>query len=189
MRARGAARLVALLWLAACTGVPSGLEPVRFEAARYLGTWYEIARLDHRFERGLTDVTATYGAREGGVGVLNRGWSPERCAWAEIEGTARFLRGPDVASLGVTFAWPIEGGYHVIALGEGYDWAVVSGPTRDYLWLLARTPAVPPETLARMEAAAKAAGFDTGALIRVEHGDRACRGQPVQRAAHTPSNG
>jgi apolipoprotein D and lipocalin family protein len=176
VRARTAAVLAAALWLAACTGVPSGLEPVRFDAARFLGTWYEIARLDHRFERGLTDVTATYGAREDGVSVFNRGWSPSRCAWQEIEGTARFLRGSDVASLGVTFAWPIEGGYHVIALGEAYDWAVVSGPTRDYLWLLARTPAVPAETLARMEAAARAAGFDTGALIRVAHGAPACDG-------------
>jgi apolipoprotein D and lipocalin family protein len=173
MKYRALAPLAALC-LAACTGAPDGIEPVRFDAARYLGTWYEIARLDHSFERGLTNVTATYGRAGDAITVRNRGWRPDRCEWAEIEGTARFLSSPDVASLAVQFFWPVEGGYHVFALSPGYDTAVVSGPTRGYLWLLARTPEVDPATRDALVAEAAAAGFDTGALIFVSHGTPAC---------------
>ena len=168
--------LAAALLLAACTGVPEGIEPVRFDPARYLGTWYEIARLDHSFERGLTNVTATYGVAGDGISVENRGWDPRRCRWAEIGGTARFIHGPEVASLAVRFFWPVEGGYHVFALSADYETAVVSGPTRDYLWLLARSPEVDTATRARLVAAAEAAGFDTDALIFVGHGTPACEG-------------
>ena len=167
---------LACVVLAACTGVPDGIEPVRFEADRYLGTWYEIARLDHRFERGLTNVTATYGAEGDRITVLNRGWRPDRCDWAEIEGTARFLVAPDVASLAVQFFWPIEGGYHVIALAPDYATAVVSGPTRDYLWLLARSPDIDAAARTAMVEAAAAAGFDTAGLIFVSHAPPVCEG-------------
>ena len=173
------ARLLALaaLLTGACTGAPAGIEPVTgFEPTRYLGTWYEIARLDHSFERGLTNVTATYGEEGDGVWVLNRGWDPEDCEWSSVEGTARFLDGPGTASLAVTFFWPIEGGYHVFMLDEGYEHAVVSGPTRDYLWLLAREPRPEPATVARMIAAASEAGFATDALIRVSHDAPVCEG-------------
>jgi apolipoprotein D and lipocalin family protein len=165
-----------VLLLAACTGAPDGIEPVRFEAARYLGTWYEIARLDHSFERGLTNVTATYGTAGDSITVLNRGWKPDRCEWAEIEGTARFLATPDIASLAVQFFWPIEGGYHVFALSPDYATAVVSGPTRRYLWLLARTPEIDATTRAALVAEAAAAGFDTDALIFVSHTPPVCDG-------------
>ena len=168
--------LLAALLLAACTGAPEGIEPVPFEAGRYLGTWYEIARLDHRFERGLTNVTATYGLVGERITVRNRGWRPDRCAWAEIEGTARFLTSPEVASLAVQFFWPIEGGYHVFALAPDYETAVVSGPTRDYLWLLARRPDIDPATRDGMVQAASAAGFDTDALIFVSHAAPVCEG-------------
>lgn len=168
-------RLVAIAAaLGACTGVPDGVEPVPFDAGRYLGTWYEIARLDHRFERGLTDVTATYSADGDGIGVVNRGWNPDTCKWAVATGSARFLRGPGVASLAVRFDLPVEGGYHVFALDDGYQTAVVSGPTRDYLWLLARTPRVDEAVLSGMLAAAHAAGFDTEAVLLVPHGAPTC---------------
>lgn len=167
---------LAALLLAACTGVPDGIEPVRFEAARYLGTWYEIARLDHRFERGLTNVTATYGTAGDRITVLNRGWRADRCDWAEIEGTARFLTDAATASLAVQFFWPIEGGYHVFALSPDYQTAVVSGPTRDYLWLLARSPDIDDATRAAMVQAAADAGFETEGLIVVSHAPPVCAG-------------
>ncbi len=77
---------------------PEGVEPVTdFEAERYLGRWYEIARLDHRFERGLSAVTAEYAWREdGGVSVLNRGFKEDKGAWDDIEGKAYFIGAPDV---------------------------------------------------------------------------------------------
>ena len=158
--------LLALL-LAGCTGVPEGVQPVRgFDAERYLGTWHEIARLDHSFERGLVQVTATYAKREdGGIAVLNRGYDPVKGAWKEAEGRAYFIAEPDLASLKVSFFGPFYGGYHVFALDPDYGWALISGPTREYFWILARQPQLPAAVLDDLLAKAKSAGFDTSALI------------------------
>lgn len=137
---------------AVMTRVPAGIEPVTgFDAARYMGQWFEIARLDHRFERGMTDVTATYSLNDDGtVKVVNRGL--KNGAWESIEGTARFRGAPDVASLAVSFFPVIAGGYHVFALDEGYRWALVSGPDRGYLWLLAREAVdFPPPDIVRAD--------------------------------------
>ncbi|MCZ8132449.1 MAG: lipocalin family protein [Steroidobacteraceae bacterium] len=164
---------IALASLSGCTGVPDGVQPVRdFDAARYAGTWYSIARLDHSFERDLTHVSATYSARpDGRVGVVNRGLDPRDCRWRSIEGTARFLGARDVGSLGVSFFGPFTGGYHVIALDpDGYRWAMVSGPTRDYLWILARTPTLDAAIRERLVAQAAQAGFPVGELTGVEQG-------------------
>lgn len=162
--------LFALL-LAGCTGVPEGLQPVRdFDLERYLGTWYEIARLDHAFERGLTDVTASYSRRsDGGINVFNRGWDSAKATWREARGRAYFLKGPNVASLKVSFFGPFYGGYHVFALDPHYRWALVSGPSRDYLWILARTPNLPEPLLLELVDKARQAGFDTAKLIYPTH--------------------
>jgi apolipoprotein D and lipocalin family protein len=86
-------------------------------------------------------VTATYAERDdGGVSVLNRGFDPVAGTWKEAQGRAYFLEGPDIASLKVSFFGPFYGGYHVFALEPDYRWAMVAGPTRDYLWILAREP-------------------------------------------------
>ena len=175
MRSALAALLVPLL--SACVGAPEGVTPVSgFDAERYLGVWHEIHRLDHSFERGLTDVTATYALRDDGrLSVVNRGWDPDECAFDSVQGVARFLDGPDTASLAVSFFGPFEGGYHVFALDrEGYQWAAVSGPTRDYLWILARSPDLDPAVDAALRARAADLGFDVSALIRVPHGDPQC---------------
>lgn len=159
--------------LGGCTGIPDGLEPVRgFEPERYLGRWYEVARLDHRFERGLVDVSADYARNDdGSLSVVNRGYDPDDRAWRQVEGTARFQGSPGVASLSVTFTWPFAGGYHVLALDPDYRWALVCGPSRDYLWLLARSPDLPPpEERERLVTQARAWGFPTNELIWVAHG-------------------
>lgn len=165
--------LLALLTpLSGCTGVPDGVEAVRgFELDRYLGTWYEIARLDHRFERGLQDVSATYSLRDdGGIEVRNRGFDPERGEWKEAIGRAYPIGDPDVASLKVSFFGPFFGSLHVFALDEaGYSEAVVSGPDRSYLWILARTKTLPDERVRALVSAARDVGFDTDALIWVQH--------------------
>ena len=154
-----------------CTGVPKGLQPVGgFEPERYMGKWYEIARLDHRFERGLTDVSATYKLRDdGAVKVFNRGYDPEGGKWRGIEGVARFRGDPSVGSLKVTFFWPFYGGYHVIALDrEGYGWAMVTGPSRGYLWILSRTRQLAPSVLDGLVQQAADWGFATDELIFVD---------------------
>ena len=159
------------LALAACTGIPTGLEPVRgFEIDRYLGRWYEIARLDHSFERGLSRVTADYARRDdGGIRVLNRGWDAAAGKWKEAEGRAYPIDAPDTGSLKVSFFGPFYGGYHVLALDPDYRWALVAGPSRDYLWILAREPELAPELYARLVAQAADSGFPVEELIRVEH--------------------
>lgn len=85
--------LLVLVLLASCSGVPEGLQPVdNFELARYLGRWHEVARLDHSFERGLTNVTADYRLlADGRVEVINRGFDPEEAAWRDATGVARIL--------------------------------------------------------------------------------------------------
>lgn len=151
--------------------MPDGVEPVRdFELPRYLGTWYEIARLDHRFERGLSRVTATYSSREdGGVKVVNRGYDAESERWEEAVGRAYFIEAPNVGRLKVSFFGPFYGGYNIIALDDDYQWSLVAGPSRDYLWILARSPELPEDTVAELVALARALDFPTEELIFVNH--------------------
>jgi apolipoprotein D and lipocalin family protein len=163
---------LAVLLLAACTGRPEGVEPVRgFDITRYLGTWHEVMRLDHGFERGLSRVTAVYTARDdGSVGVLNRGFDARLCRWKDAAGRAVFQGEQDIASLSVTFFWPFAGGYHVIDLDRDlYQWALVSGPSRSYLWILARRPDLDPAIRARLVEKARALGFPVEGLILVDH--------------------
>ncbi len=161
---------VAFVVIAGCGQAPDGVQPVTgFDATRYLGTWYEVARLDHSFERGLSRVTATYSARDdGGIDVLNRGYDAEKGEWREARGRARFVGQRDVGALEVSFFGPFYGGYNVIDLDEAYSIALVAGPTRSYLWILSRQPDPGQEEIQRLVARARDLGFDTDALIYVD---------------------
>ena len=163
--------LIACALFAGCAQIPEGVEPVGgFDAERYLGTWYEIARLDHRFERGLSKVSATYTARDdGSIGVLNRGYNAEKGEWDEASGRARFVGARDVGQLEVSFFGPFYGGYNVVDLDAEYRYSLVVGPNRSYLWILARQPDPPRAEVDRLVARAKALGFDTTQLVFVEH--------------------
>ncbi len=157
--------------LAGCTTAPQGILPVdNFDLDRYLGTWYEIARLDHRFERGLSQVSATYSKRsDGGVDVINRGFNSQANKWKEAKGRAYFIGEPDVARLKVTFFWPFYGGYNVIELDqENYNYALICGPNKKYLWLLARTKTLDAGIKESLIAKAKTLGFNTSELILVK---------------------
>ena len=164
--------LIASLTLAACsTAPPEGVRPVTaFDINRYLGQWYEIARLDHSFERGMSDVSATYQLQDdGSVKVINRGYDTQRQAWKEAVGRALFIGNPGTGSLKVSFFGPFYGGYHVIALDqENYRWSLVAGPDRDYLWILARDRTLPAEVREQLVAQAQALGFATNQLIWAE---------------------
>ena len=163
--------LFPLMLVACSTAPPEGLRPVTsFELNRYLGQWYEIARLDHSFERGMSDVNATYELQEdGSVKVINRGYDPQRQAWKEAIGRALFIGDSGTASLKVSFFGPFYGGYHVIALDQqNYRWSLVAGPDRDYLWILAREKTLPAEVREQLLGQAKALGFATDKLIWVE---------------------
>lgn len=172
--------LAAGLVLTGCisVGPPAGITPVTpFDAALYQGRWYEIARLDHRFERGLSDVSATYESQsDGSIRVVNRGFDPSKGTsggdWSEREGVAKFVGPSNVGSLRVSFFGPFYGGYHVAALDPAYQWALVVGPDRDNFWILARSAKIAPELRAQLLQLAEASGIDTKALIWVTH-DRA----------------
>lgn len=163
--------MVLVLLLAGCTGLPDNVRPVNdFKAEKYLGKWYEIARLDQSFERGLTRITAEYSLRDdGGLKVLNRGYSASENKWQEAEGKAYFVGDPTQAHLKVSFFGPIYGSYIVFELDrENYQYALVSGPDKSYLWLLARQPKINDDIKKTLIAKAASLGFDTSKLIFVD---------------------
>jgi len=158
--------------LLGCAGkVDSRLVPVEgFDLSRYLGTWYEIARLDHSFERGLVRVTAEYSLRgDGKVRVVNRGFNPVKNEWKHAEGKAKFSRGEQTGWLKVSFFGPFYADYLVLALDrDEYRYALVSGPGTSYLWILSREPCLDAGILEALKRRALELGFDTSALIMVE---------------------
>jgi apolipoprotein D and lipocalin family protein len=160
------------LILTSCTGLPDAVYPVNdFDINRYLGKWYEIARLDHSFERGLNKVSAEYALRDdGGVSVINRGFSNKTNDWKETEGKAYFVDDPSTGHLKVSFFGPFYGSYVVFELDEDeYQYAFVAGYNKSYLWLLSRTPDVNEDIMERFVKRSSELGFDTEALIFVEH--------------------
>ena len=162
------------LFIAGCVAAPKGVNVVEgFELDRYLGAWYEIARLDHRFERGLSQVSASYSMRkDGGINVVNRGYNQSTNSWKEAKGRAYPVGERDSASLKVTFFWPFYAGYNVIELDhENYQYALVCGPDRSYLWILSRQKQLDETILKRLVSKAKELGFQTDELIYVEQGD------------------
>jgi len=153
---------------AGCTSIPKGVKPVTgFDAQRYLGTWHEIARLDHSFERGLTQITANYSMREdGGIKVLNKGYSEALKKWKEAEGRAYFVGEKTTGHLKVAFFGPFYGSYILADLDtENYTYALVSGPDHSYLWILGRTPTLPEPILSQLLQKASDMGFATNKLI------------------------
>lgn len=162
--------IVVLLMLTACTGLPEGVQPVKpFEVERYLGKWYEIARLDHSFERGLSSVTADYTLRpEGGIRVINRGYSSAEQKWEQAEGKAFFVKDSGTGYLKVSFFGPFYGSYVIFELDQDYQYAFVSGPNRDYLWLLSRQPVISESLRQHFIDRARQNGFDVDKLIFVD---------------------
>ena len=170
-----------LMFLGACTGTPDGIKPVKnFNVDRYLGTWYEIARLDHRFEDGLSNVTAEYSRNaDGTIKVINKGYSKEDNEWDMAEGKAKFVESSDIGHLKVSFFGPFYGSYVVFELDQdNYDYAFISGPNKSYLWLLARSPSPDQSVIDRFVSESKKYGFDTDALIFVDHNMNVNADQP-----------
>ncbi len=164
--------LLFICLLTGCVGIPENVKPVdNFRLEKYLGKWYEIARLDHSFERGLSRVTADYSMRpDGSVKVVNRGYSAKDSKWKEAAGKAYFVKEPDQGFLKVSFFGPFYGSYVVFALDhENYQYSLIAGPDKSYLWLLARSPKMNEDIKNDLIAKARAAGFDTNKLIYVNH--------------------
>ncbi|MER0216014.1 MAG: lipocalin [Nitrosomonas sp.] len=165
-------RLLSIIFLCValngCLSIPQNVAPADgFELNKYLGKWYEIARLDHSFERGLDNVTAEYFLRDdGGVRVINKGFSTEENKWKEAEGKAYFVSDPQQGYLKVSFFGPFYGAYIVFELDkEDYQYTFVTSYDKSYLWLLARTPTVSDEVLNRFIQKSGELGFATDKLI------------------------
>lgn len=167
---------ILLYLLSACTGVPDGIKVVdKVDASQYLGTWYEIARLDNRFERGLEKITANYSLRDdGGIKVINGGFSLAEQKWHQAEGKAYFISAPNAdkthsGRLKVSFFGPFYASYNIIELDKPYyNYAMVCGPDKSYLWILSRTPQLPYPIKQHLIARAKELGFATSKLIYVQ---------------------
>ena len=172
--------LILTICLSACASeMPAGIQVVDgVNAQQYLGTWYEIARLDHSFERNLDQVTATYSLREdGGIKVLNRGFNTQKKEWSDAEGKAYFTEpvnkdGTYMGKLKVSFFGPFYGPYHIIALDKTqYNYVMVTSG-KDYLWILSRTPQLTYPIKQELMSQAKALGFATENLIFVKQANQ-----------------
>lgn len=168
--------------LCGCAPGSSPAPPVTgFDAERYLGRWYEVARLPHRFERGLTDVTAEYARNaDGTIRVVNRGWSVKDGTWKRAEGKAKFTASSDIGQLKVSFFGPFYGLYTVAELDPDYRWAMVVGPGTNYFWILSRSPELDQATIDRLVAKAGELGIDVTQIERVTH-ERADQAAPGTR--------
>ncbi|MRX26632.1 lipocalin family protein [Kangiella sp. HZ709] len=161
-----------VLSLVSCSVAPTDLPVVQnFQLNKYLGTWYEIARLPNRFEKDLHKVTANYSLKsDGGVKVLNKGFNISSKEWEEAEGKAYFTSNENVAALKVSFFGPFYGGYNVIELdADNYQYALVAGPKREYLWILARDPNIDKSIVNDLVSKAQSKGFPTNKLEFINH--------------------
>lgn len=149
--------------------IPEGVEPVEnFDLDRYLGKWYEVARIDHVFEKGLQRTQAEYSRNPNGtIHVTNRGYNPKRGEWKISHGRAKPTIAPDVAALKVSFFGPFYGGYNVVALDTDYQWAMVVGSSLDYFWILSRTPSLPDGIEERLMRQARLMGVNSQKVLWV----------------------
>jgi len=157
-------------FLSACSSIPKKAKAVKdFDIDKYLGTWYEIARFDFRFEKDLDNVSAQYSLNDkGNVIVLNSGYNYKKEEWEKAQGLAKFRGAQDIAALKVSFFGPFYSGYNVIALDENYQYALIAGKDLNYMWILSRTKTIPEEIKAKYLTLAEHIGYDTSKLIWVK---------------------
>lgn len=136
-----------------------------FDLNRFLGNWYEIARFDHKFERGMQQTRATYTLRDDGkVDVLNTGIKDGKPSQAK--GVAKLTDTP--ARLRVSFWGPFYSDYRIMLIDNDYQYALIGSGSDDYLWILSRTPQITPDTKARILAEAQRRGYNPSNLIWVK---------------------
>lgn len=162
--------LIAIL-LNSCASIPKNVKAVEnFNVDQYLGTWYEIARFDFRFEKDLNNVSAQYSLnKKGNIRVLNSGYNFLKGEWKKAEGKARFRGKENIAALEVSFFGPFYSGYNVVALDEHYQYALIAGKNLDYLWILSRTKNIPETIKNKYLKIATEIGYNTSRLIWVKH--------------------
>ncbi len=142
---------------------------------KYSGLWYEIASYPARFQEGCHCTTAEYAFAPNGKHIIVknrcRKGSPQGSE-SSITGKAFVVKGTGNAKLKVQFFWPFRAPYWVVGLADDYSWALVSGPSRKYLWILSRTPKMDDGTYNKIINILKEKGFDTG---KVKVCDQSCK--------------
>lgn len=163
--------LMTMTALFSCSTIPKGVVAVSpFNSEKYLGKWYEIARIDFKYEKDLNNTTAHYSLNANGtIKVVNRGYHTIKNDWNQAVGKAKFVRDENVAMLKVSFFGPFYAGYNVIALDSDYKYALVGGSKPEYLWILSRETTIPQEIKDNYLKIAKETGYNTGDLLWIEH--------------------
>lgn len=141
-----------------------------FDKTKYLGKWYEIARLDFKYEKGLNNVTAQYSLNNNGtIKVDNKGYNVKKDKWEESIGKAKFVKKDDVGMLKVSFFGPFYAGYNVIAIDDNYKYALVAGENLKYMWILSRETTIPESIKANYLIKAQEIGYNVSDLVWTEH--------------------
>jgi len=151
--------------------IPPGAKAIEnLDKTKYLGKWYEIARLDFYFEKGLNNTSAFYALNEdGSIKVVNRGFDPAKNKWKESVGKAKFVGKETKGMLKVSFFGPFYGGYNILSLDGEYQYALVAGEELSYLWILSRTKSIPDSIKSKYINIAQKIGYKTNELIWVKH--------------------
>lgn len=165
---------IGIILLNSCSSIPKGAKAVeQFDKQKYLGKWYEIARIDFKFEKDMNNTTANYSVNnDGSIKVENQGYNYKTQEWQKAIGKAKFVGKDDVAMLKVSFFGPFYSGYNVIALDPEYKYALIAGQSLKYLWILSRETSIPEEIKQNYLKIAEKIGYDTSSLIWVEHNDK-----------------
>ncbi len=139
---------------------------MNFDAEKYLGEWYEIARFDFKFEKNMSHVKANYSMNPNGtIRVENSGFDYIENKMKTKIGKAKFKGANDVGELKVSFFGPFYSGYNIIALDPEYKYSLVAGDSHDLLWILSRTPTIPDDVMQNYLDIARNAGFDVDNLV------------------------
>lgn len=150
--------------------MPAGAEPLKnFEPERFMGLWYEIARMPLSYEKDMHYVTAEYSMQENGsMRVVNMGYNEKKKRWQKAIGKAVFVNETDEASMKIAFLGPFYSGYNVVDMDEEYKYALVFGRNLDYMWILSRETTIPEEIERRFLEKANDMGYDLYRLIWTE---------------------
>ena len=162
---------IMMIGLSSCHTIPKGVTAVKsFNKERYLGKWYEIARLDFKYERDLNNTTAEYSLNaDGTIKVDNKGYNPKKREWKQAIGKAKFIGNDDIGMLKVSFFGPFYSGYNIIALDSDYRYALIAGASFKYLWILSRETSIPDDIKIKYLKIAEDFGYKTSDLLWIMH--------------------
>lgn len=162
---------VAMAGLFSCSTIPKGVRAVEpFEKERYLGKWYEIARIDFKYEKDLNNTTAEYSLNANGtIKVTNKGYNTKTGEWKQAIGKAKFVGNDTVGMLKVSFFGPFYSGYNVIAIDTDYRYALIAGASYRYLWILSRETSITDEIKRKYLQIAEGFGYNTSELLWIVH--------------------